>query len=331
MTASRVLSTALALLVTSSGCAIDRMAANNMVPVLRRTETEFERSRTPKAAREAAPGLLVTLDGMVATSPENPELLELAAQMNATFAFGFLEDDEPAWASELYEKAQGYARRAIAVRDDSVLAQVESKLDAKPELDAVDADLVPALFWYGFALGSRINLNRSDEKMISLLGQVDRVMKAVLAADEQFFNAGPHLYFAIRYSSLSKSLGGNPDKAKQHFDSVDRITHDRLLMSKVLRAKFWSCSLQETPSNATLEQMTVAQKKAWDDFYQTLTGVLDAKDDLWPDQRLANEVAKVKARKLLGRPEDANIIAPEGVENPFAVKKSKKKSKKGDE
>ena len=52
-----------------------------------------------------------------------------------------------------------------------------------------------------------------------------------------------------------------------------------------------------------------------------LVGVVEAKDDLWPEQRLANEVAKDKARKLLAKPEDANIIPPEGVKNPFAPKK----------
>lgn len=303
-----------------TGCAFDKMAADGMVPVLRRTEEQFERSRTVKAAREAAPGLLVTLDGLIATSPGNAELLEVGAQMYATFAFGFVEDEDPAWATELYEKAQGYARRAIEVRDDDLLVPLEAKLDAVPAVE-VDRDVVPAVFWYGFAWGSRINLNRSDEKLVSQLGQVDRAMKAVIAKDETFFHGGPHLYFAVRYASLSKNLGGNPQKAREHFEAVDRITQNRHLMAKYLRAKFYSCSLQDTPSTATIEQMTVAQKAAWQDFFDVLKGVVEAKDDLWPEQRLPNEVAKVKARKLLARPDDANIIVPEGVENPFAKKK----------
>jgi hypothetical protein len=309
------------LSVAASGCSIDRMAANNMVPVLRRTDDAFERSHTIRAAREAGPGLLFTLDGLVATSPMNEELLELAAQMNATFAFGFLEEEDPAWANELYEKAQRYAKRALEVRDPELAHAVEAKLADKPKIEDVAKDAVPALFWYTFAWGSRINLNRSDEKLIGELGQVDRGMQAVIEKDETFFNGGPHLYFAIRYASLSKNMGGDPAKARSHFDAVDRITGGKHLMARFLRAKFWSSSLANTASDASIEVMTVAQKAAWDDFLGTLKAVVEAKDDLWPEQRLANELAKAKSRKLLAKPSEANIIVPQGVENPYAKKK----------
>jgi hypothetical protein len=311
----------LVLSLVASGCSIDRMAADGMVPVLRRTEASFEASRTVRAGREGGPGLLFTLDGLVATSPENPDLLELAAQMNATFAFGFLEEEDPAWANELYEKAQGYAKRALVVRDSDLAHAVDAKVSEKPKLEDVSKDAVPALFWFTFAWGSRINLNRSDERLVGELGQVDRGMQAVIERDEAFFNGGAHLYFAIRYASLSKNMGGDPDKAKSHFDAVDRITGNRHLMARFLRAKFWSSSLANTKSDASIEVMTVAQKAAWDDFLATLKAVVEAKDDLWPEQRLVNELAKSKARKLLAKPSEANIIVPQGVENPFAKKK----------
>lgn len=300
---------ALGVLV-ASGCSIDRMAADHMVPVLRRTDDNFERSRTPKAARQAGPGLLFTLDGLIETSPENADLLELGAQMNATFAFAFIEDEDEEWAKELYDKARSYARRALAERDEDYLAEVESKIDQQPKLDEVPDDCVAATFWLAFAWGSRINLDRSDETLLADLGKVDRAMNAVLLKDEAFFNGGPHLYFAVRYAALGASVGGDPKKALAHFEAVDRITQNKHLMAKVLRAKFYSCSM-----------MAKDQKGAWSDFLTTLEGVLNAKPDLWPEQRLANEVAKVKAKKLLARPSDAQIDPPAGVENPYAADK----------
>lgn len=297
----------LVLAALLSGCSIDKMAADNMVPVLARTEDRFERSRTPKAARQGGPGLLFTLDGLIETSPRNTELLLLGAQMNAAFAFAFIEDEDEEWAKELYDKSRDYARRALLEEDEDLLKVVEGPLDQKPTLDELDEDAVAPLFWLGFAWGSRINLDRADEKLIGQLGMVDRAMKAVLAKDEKFFNAGPHLYFAIRYAALAPTMGGNPDKALEHFNAVDRITRNRHLMSKVLRAKFYSCSM-----------MAKNQKAAWDDFFTTLEAVLKAKDDLWPEQRLSNEVAKAKAKKLLARPSDAQIDPPAGVTNPYA-------------
>jgi len=294
----------------AGGCSIDKMAADGMVPVLRRTDDEFERSKTPKAARQAGPGLLFTLDGLVETSPKNPELLELAAQMHATFAFAFIEDEDEDWAKELYAKARGYARRALEVRDADLLKAVESPLDQNPKLAPIDREDVAPLFWLAFSWGSLINLDRSNEKLISQLGQVDRAMQAVLEKDETFFNGGPHLYFAMRYASLGESLGGNPKKALEHFEAVDRLTQNRHLMAKVLRAKTYSGSL-----------MAKDQKGAWNDFLTTLETVINAKDDLWPEQQLANEVAKVKAKKLLAHPSDAQVDPPEGVVNPYAADK----------
>src|SRR5581483_2712932 len=261
----------LALAVTTAGCSIDKMAANNMVPILKRTDDSFERSRSPKAARQAGPGLLFTLDGLIATSPENPELLELGAQMNATFAFAFVEDEDEEWAKELYDRARGYAFRALKERDEDLANKVEAKLDQVQKLEDVPEKDIPALFWLAFAWGSRINLDRADEKLIGQVGMVDRGMQAVLEKDEGFFNGGPHLYFAIRYAALGASMGGDPKKALDHFQAVDRLTNNKHLMAKVLKAKFWSCSM-----------MAKNQKGAWIDFLNTLEGVLNAPPDLWP-------------------------------------------------
>ncbi len=145
-------------------------------------------------------------------------------------------------------------------------------------------------------------------------------MRAVLEKNEGYFNAGPHLYFAMRLSSLGKNLGGNPEEAKKHFDRVSALTNGRCLIAQVLRAKFYSSSLQVLPSSATDADREKALKAAWDDFFTTLKAVVEAKDDLWPEQRLPNEIAKARARRLLAHPDEANILTPPGVENPYKKK-----------
>jgi hypothetical protein len=315
---------AVALAGWSAGPAVslclERTAVDRTIPVLRRTQAELQKSRTPRAVREAVPGLLATVDGLVATSPENAELLELAAQGATTFAFTFLEEEDPKRATELYERAHGYALRALAVRNKALLAAVLSRVDEKPRLDPIAETEVPALFWLGFAWGSQINLNRTDEKLLGQLGQVDRVMQAVLEKDESFFHGGPHLYFGVRYAVLSKSLGGDPERARRHFEAVDRLTQGRHLFARLLRAQYFSSSLQVVPAGASREAALAARTAAWEDFYFTLCGIVDAPDDLWPEERLANEVAKERASRLAARPSDANVLPPKGAENRFAAK-----------
>jgi hypothetical protein len=278
-----------------------------MLPGLLRTQATLEQSRTPRAVKASVPTMLAGLEGLVATSPENPELLELAARADAMFAFTFLEEEDPAWAKELYEKAQDHARRALEVRDAPLLAQVLSPVDERPKLGPVAESDVPALFWLAFAWGSRINLDRSDPRLLRQLGQVDRAMQAVLEKDETFFYGGPHLYFAVRHGCLPRLLGGDPARARRHLDAVERINGGRHLFAKLLRAQYLSCAIPD-------------EKAAWEDFHATLVAIVDAPDDLWPEQRLANEVAKERARRLGARPSDANIIEPEGAVNRFAEK-----------
>jgi hypothetical protein len=303
----------------TSGCAFDRMAADTMAPVLLRTKDNFNRETVPRFAREAAPGLLVTLDGMVLASPENPELRLLQAEMNAAFAFGFLEQEDPVWATSLYRKARAGALAALVEEDDELAAELEGTDLARLSallLDA-DEDALPALFWWAFARGSEVNLNRGDTTQVAALARVDAVMGWVLARDETFFNGGPHLYFAMRHLALPPSFGGKPEEGLKHFEQVDRITGSKLLIARVLRAQYYAPTLAATPAGTAIAQVLEAQKAAWAAYYGELKKVVAAPSDLWPDQALANAVAKERALKLLRAPEANNIITPPGETNEF--------------
>jgi hypothetical protein len=306
-------------LLLAQGCSFDRMAADTMAPVLLRTKDNFNRETVPRFAREAGPGLLVTLDGMVLASPENVDLRLLQAEMNAAFAFGFLEEEDPVWATSLYRKARAAAVAAAADEDDDLALALEgtdlTALEAR--LADADEDALPALFWWAFARGAEVNLNRGDAAQVAALARVDAVMGWVLARDEAFFNAGPHLYFAMRHLALPPSFGGKPAEGLKHFEAVDRLTGGKLLMARVLRAKFHAPTLAGTPAGTPVAQVLEAQQAAWDAYYGALKKVVEAPSDLWPEQALPNAVAKERALKLLRDPEANNIITPPGVTNEY--------------
>ncbi|MEZ6186566.1 MAG: TRAP transporter TatT component family protein [Planctomycetota bacterium] len=304
-----------------SGCALDKVAADNMAPVLRRTADEFNRVPIDRAAREAGPGLLATLEGIVATSPENPELRLLQAELNASFAFAFLDSVDAEWAAYHYRVGQVAALRALDDEDEELSALVadSNAQDLRAALeDYDDEDALPALFWWAFARGAEINLHRDDPGEIAKLERVDAVMGWVLERDPGFFNGGPHLYMGIRKGLLPKSLGGDPEEAVAHFERVDALTGGKHLLAKVLRAEFCAPHLAATESGASVEQILAAQQQAWDAFYGALKAVIEAPADLWPEQALTNAVAKTRARRLLSDPEAYNIIVPQGAQNEFA-------------
>lgn len=317
--ATRIRRFALAVLLAPlAGCSLERIAADQMVPVLQRTRDLVNQEPVPRAAREAGPGLLVTLEGIVATSPENVELRLLQAELAATFAFAFLEEEDPAWARALYRKARGAALAALAEEEEELAGALAADRPVGPLLAEADEDALPALFWWAFARGAEINLDKGDPAKVAGLTRVDEVMGWVLARDERFYHGGPQLYFAMRRAALAPTFGGDPVKAAEHFDAVDRITGKRFLLPAVLRAKFLAPSLAATPAGAGATEALAAQQRAWDAYYGGLKAVLAAPDDLFPEQALANAVAKERARRLLAAPEDNNIIPPPGAVNEFA-------------
>ena len=86
--------------VILSGCSIEKIAGDNMVPIFVKIKNEFNKETQTQYAREAGPALLAQLNGFVLSSPDNPDFRLLQAEMNATFSFGFLEKENPDWATE---------------------------------------------------------------------------------------------------------------------------------------------------------------------------------------------------------------------------------------
>ena len=73
-------------------------------------------------------------------------------------------------------------------------------------------------------------------------------MKWVLETDENFFNGGPHLYFAMRNVALPPSLGGKPEDGLKHFRMVESLTRGTHLLAKLLQAQFYAPSLAGLPT-----------------------------------------------------------------------------------
>lgn len=313
------LALALALLAPLSGCSIEKMAVDNMVPLLRKTSDDFNRTRVVAYAERSGPGLIALLNGLVHGSPENVELRLLQAELNFSYAFAFLEQSDPAWAIEMYQRAEMAALIALEQEDEEFAAGLRSPSfdpkEALAELDD-DVDALPALFWWAMARGAEVNLRRGEPGEVATLPQVEAVMEWVVRHDPGFFNGGPHLFFGMRYLSLPASLGGEPEKGLEHFQAVDRLTKGKNLLVKVLIAQFYAPSLAAAPAGAPIKEVLAAQKKAWDAYYGGLTEVLEAPDDLWPEQSVFNALAKSRAKALLADPEGNNVIPPEGAKNP---------------
>lgn len=259
------------------------MIANSSPWMLEPAQTAFFHERSYPHAQKAGPGLLMLMDGFVTASPDNPDLLLPAAEMNCSFAQGMAEPDDPAWASALYWKGRIYALRVLVGRDDALAdALTGSQADFEAALEAYGSGDVPALFWGAMCWGSWINVNMDDMDAVAQLAKVKAMMQRVMDLDETFYHGGPHLFFGTMAGSLPEMVGGDPAACESHFQRVFEITHEKFLLAHVYYAK--TCAVQK-------------QDRAL--YVKTLRHVLDAPADIDPEIILFTAVAKKLAQDML--------------------------------
>ncbi|RMF86372.1 MAG: hypothetical protein D6736_15240 [Nitrospinota bacterium] len=248
-------------------------------------------------AEAAITGNLELLTLLVQHFPRDRDLLVQAAQAFGGYAFAFVEEEmeqkrgvdetQARWQQErakrLYLRARDYGWRALRLIDPSFPPIPQASLEQlQAAVAGLDKEAVPALFWTAYAWANWINLERSSLAALAQLPKAEVMMRRVLALDDGYFHAGPHLFFAIYYGGRSRQLGGDPERARFHFERALELTRGRYLLVHVFYARFYAVQVQDRSL-----------------YVQLLQTVLEAPDDLDPRQRLANQLAKQRARRYL--------------------------------
>lgn len=233
-------------------------------------------------AEQAIMASLKLLEGLIKGAPDNEKLLLMAIQGYTGYALGFVEDEDTKRAKIFYERAKNYGLRILNKKKAFKNAFSGNIDDFEKSLKAFNKGDVPALFWTANAWGNWLNLSLDSPKAIAGISKLELTMKRVLELDETFYHGGPNLFFAVFYGGRSKMFGGDPVKSKEYYDKFMKISDGKFLMGQFLFAKFYSVQMQD---------------KAL--FRELLEYVIDTPGDVLPQQRLVNEMAKVKAETLL--------------------------------
>ncbi|HXU71035.1 MAG TPA: TRAP transporter TatT component family protein [Polyangia bacterium] len=296
----------LASLVTFglAGCDLKEFTVSTTAPVLRAAANALPEESDVQLAREAAPASLKTVDGFLVSAPKNRDLLSILAQGFIEYTFGFLEDDYEslpddakhsdqrdalaARATGLYDRAQAYAIRLLEL-DDKHFGEMFRKDVASAEAEAkkLDKKEAPGLLFTGLALASSINLNRNDLARVVELPKAIALIKRSHELDPKFYNGGAAMTLGIIYCSQGKAIGGDPELGKKFFEEAINLTEGKYLMPRVMFARYYGVITQDRPL-----------------FEKTLKDVIAAPHDIWPAQRLPNELAKRRAARYLAHAED---------------------------
>ncbi|MFQ5895281.1 MAG: TRAP transporter TatT component family protein [Nitrospinota bacterium] len=277
----------LGALLALAGCSVKQVVVRSTTAVLQDTLAALNEEPDPELGRAAAAGQLKLLEGLIKGDPHNPELLALAARAFASYAFSFLEPEEPERAAGFYRRGFEYGLRALRQRWAFREAVGGDLKRFEESLASFEREDVEALFWTAYAWGGWANLSREDPAALADLPRIAAMMRRVLELDERHYYGGAHLFFGVYLASRPRALGGDPSRARRHFEQAIAISRGHFLTAHLLYAQHYAVQVQDRGL-----------------FESLLRRVADTPAGVLPDQRLANELARRRARALLKKADD---------------------------
>jgi len=277
---------AAAMIFTLSSCGVLMRASikpgiRATVPLLAELIETANRSGSIDTMKAGVPAHLILIDGLISLAPGDAGLLTLAAKINFAYAMGFIQDENPRWAKELYLKGRDYGLDALKTNRTFAKA-LDGGADFADAVAHIGEKDLPALFWTGNNWAGWLSLNMKDPMALFDMPKIRAIMDRVIEIDDTFFYGGAHLFYGVYYAGIPAMMGGGPEKAAPEFDRVFEIAGDRFLMAKVYYAQYFA--------RAKLDR---------DLYIDTLEAVLDMPADAEPDLAIPNEMARRKASALL--------------------------------
>jgi hypothetical protein len=278
------------LLVAASslgGCSTSRLAIGAMTPVLQNSMKAALRSEDPQLVRDALPASMLLAEGMLETRPGQTEVATLASLFYFCYAFAFVEEEDPPRASSLYERGIALGWQAVAKpqAEEAIRAGDFDALRAVlPTLDAADAE---ALLWLTANWASWIQLNLKDTGAVADLARVRLLAERLVALAGDDFWGLPHILLGAIHASRPKTLGGDPEKAREEFARAFSAAERNMLLAHVFYAERYCVQVFDA-----------------EEYESTLREVLAAPHGELPEAELLNQIARQRATSLLAKTEE---------------------------
>ncbi len=274
------------ILIFVSGCtsgARNRMMINSMRPLMDSMKVSTKRNTDIKLVQKGMAVGLLQLDGLIEMVPDDHDLLVRGAEANMGYAFSFLESENKKMAAKYYKKAKGYAITALEQNNAFKNASNQSIEVFRESLDTFSEEDVPALYFAASSWLLWIAKDSTNNTGITVdLPKIKAIMERIVTLNQEFNHGGIHILLGTFYASKPIMFGGNPQKAQFHFDEAFDISESKFLLWHFQYARYYATLIKDKEL-----------------FISTLNKVISAPDDLFPENSFVNEIAKMKAKKLL--------------------------------
>lgn len=298
-----------ALALGQTGC-LAKLAANSTARIMNQAAPAMQAFSDPATAEAALPYSITQMEGLLLVIPQNQLLRGNLMRALGSFGFAFLEDRmEEAEVADDEARIEYYRNRATLAYlrgkqvgfealtleedgDGGAAGAYGRGVDAwRSYLQQFDdQEQAGMVFWLGYNWARHISLNKEDPDVLADLPFAIACFERVFQLDPTFNNYAPYVAMGSYYARTSASLGGDPVRAREMFETAIARTGGNFLTYKVMMARVYAVMVQDRAL-----------------YTRLLQEVIDA-GDVMPEQRLANQIAKRRARRYLAQVDD--LIAP---------------------
>jgi predicted anti-sigma-YlaC factor YlaD len=286
-----------AVAALSSGCSVERFAANKLGDTLAAAGTTYSADDDPELVGAALPFSLKLMESVLASTPEHRNLLAATSAGFTQYAYAFVqqeadviafEDSERAWvaldrARRMYLRARDYGLRGLDVAVPGFSTKLRTTAaEAVAQAGPAEVDL---LYWTAAAWAAAISLGKDDPSLVADLALVSALIDRALALDEDWDRGAIHSFLVTYEMARPDAVGDaavREASARRHFD----------------RAMELSQGLAVGPHVSWAESVCLPREDRAC-FEEALQEALKIDPDEYPPARLANTIFQRRAAWLL--------------------------------
>lgn len=283
------------LLLLLTGCSIQNLAVNALADSLASSADVYASDEDPELVRDALPFALKTIEGLLAEMPDHRGLLLSACSGFVGYANAFIQveaerleetdyresERQYARALAMYLRARDYCFRSMELGWPGIVGRLST--DPVVATEVFGTEDVPLMFWTGAAWGGAIAIGMDRPDLVADFPAIRALMDRALLLDESYDLGSIHAVL-ITLSSLPESMGGDPERARFHFERAVELSGGRSVGPYV-----------------SLAESVVVAEQDWEEFRDLLETALAIDPQAAPSIRLLNTIGQQRAEWLLAR------------------------------
>jgi predicted anti-sigma-YlaC factor YlaD len=297
---SPAVSLLLVLSLLAAGC-IKKIALRKVAGALTAEgSTVFTGDDDPQLIADALPFALKMHESLLEGLPDDVNLLLATGKAFCMYAYAFIhvpadtisdirineKAEHLIRAKNMYLRAKGYLFRALEIRHPGFTASIEAnKTDSALAMTTIADSAL--LYWTGASWMGAFTTDKFDMKLALDMPKAVAFMNRLLQMHESYGNGSVHDFFISYYGSMPKSMGGNEEKAREHFARSIELSQGRSAVPYV-----------------SLATSVCVNEQNHKEFVELLTKALAIDVNQYPGNRLANIISQRKAQWLMKHIDD---------------------------